>query len=443
LSQPSDIDFDGVCDFQDNDNDNDGFDDLNDSFPLDSFEWADNDNDGVGDNTDDDDDNDGWLDEVEIACKNAGGFGDPKNMLVMPIDNETETGPDGLFGTNDDIILGDGLCNAIDQDDDNDGYNDEEDRFDWNPAEWFDYDEDGIGNNFDDDDDGDNWSDNMENQCQTNPLSEMSIPRDTDDDGQCDYIDNDDDGDGVSDSDDQCPESINIDDINSVGCEKNLAFGLQTLSDTLIGRLGTTSQIFALSIMILCIAYAFRVRPRNNYLNKNSKISMNKNIGNQNEQKAISEDDSPWNRLRFAGELKHATGFSEKYNTLIRRYHQQHIKNGSFSIYEERAILTCLLRHAVTVEEEIRQKEKINWGRDSLDDASALVIVQRIMQEKKKEKRIYSQWGWDKSEIILQAGLIKILNNSSHPESSSHKWEKDQSRVLARLCCNIIDGADL
>ncbi len=45
-------------------------------------------------------------------------------------------------------------------------------------------------------DDNDNWSDEKEIECQTNSLSEMSIPRDTDNDGECDYIDTDDDGDG-------------------------------------------------------------------------------------------------------------------------------------------------------------------------------------------------------------------------------------------------------
>jgi hypothetical protein len=94
----------------------------------------------------------------------------------MPIDNETDVGPDGIFGTDDDTIVGDGLCNAIDPDDDNDGFPDPavytvnavgactscedwEDHFPWDPTEWSDNDMDGIGDNQDPDDDNDGVDD--------------------------------------------------------------------------------------------------------------------------------------------------------------------------------------------------------------------------------------------------------------------------------------------
>ncbi len=52
LSKPIDTDKDGVCNHIDNDDDNDGFSDDDDSFPLDVNEWKDNDKDGIGSNSD-------------------------------------------------------------------------------------------------------------------------------------------------------------------------------------------------------------------------------------------------------------------------------------------------------------------------------------------------------------------------------------------------------
>lgn len=47
-----DFDNDGIPDFQDDDDDNDGYLDVNDAFPLDANEWEDLDQDGIGDNQD-------------------------------------------------------------------------------------------------------------------------------------------------------------------------------------------------------------------------------------------------------------------------------------------------------------------------------------------------------------------------------------------------------
>ena len=86
---------------------------------------VDTDGDGVGNEADTDDDGDGWLDTTEVLCRNAqGGLGDPNNADVMPVDNETDPGADGIYGTDDDdpaTIIGDKVCNALDPDDDNDG----------------------------------------------------------------------------------------------------------------------------------------------------------------------------------------------------------------------------------------------------------------------------------------------------------------------------------
>ena len=164
-SVPADNDMDRDCDITDQDDDNDGVLDIDDAFPMNPAEYRDLDGDGIGDNADNDDDGDDWLDTTEVLCRNAqGGVGDPNNADVMPIDNETDVGPDGEFGTEDDTIVGDGVCNALDPDDDNDGVPDPaiyvldangvcttcedwEDHFPWDPTEQFDGNSDGKGDN--------------------------------------------------------------------------------------------------------------------------------------------------------------------------------------------------------------------------------------------------------------------------------------------------------
>jgi hypothetical protein len=156
FSVPADNDGDNDCDVTDGDDDNDGTIDIDDAFPMDPSEQIDLDGDGIGDNSDQDDDGDGWLDVTEIICANAGGFGDARNANIVPLDNETDVGADEKYGTEDDTIVGDGLCNAIDPDDDNDGYLDPidpnniqpgEDAFQWDPTEQFDNNDDGKGDN--------------------------------------------------------------------------------------------------------------------------------------------------------------------------------------------------------------------------------------------------------------------------------------------------------
>lgn len=57
-----DSDQDGLNDDVDEDDDNDGWADTSDDFPLNPVEWQDTDLDGIGDNGDADDDNDGVFD---------------------------------------------------------------------------------------------------------------------------------------------------------------------------------------------------------------------------------------------------------------------------------------------------------------------------------------------------------------------------------------------
>ena len=144
-----DTDGDGIGNNADWDDDGDWVTDYDDEFPLDGSEWRDLDWDGIGDNTDIDDDGDGWTDTVESDCAAAGGEGDPNNANVIPVDNETDVGLDGIYGTDDDWFVGDGICNALDTDWDNDGTANEYDAFPWDPTEQFDADGDGVGDNAD------------------------------------------------------------------------------------------------------------------------------------------------------------------------------------------------------------------------------------------------------------------------------------------------------
>jgi hypothetical protein len=182
-SVPLDTDSDGICNPLDSDDDNDGYEDLNDSFELDPLEWEDTDNDEIGNNADLDDDGDGFLDNDEIACGS-----DPLDGWNQPSDFDS-----------------DGICDLQDSDDDNDGYDDEIDAFPMDDSEWADTDNNGVGDNSDTDDDGDGYSDNLESSCDSDPLNSFNVPSDLDMDGTCDLMDNDIDGDNYQNDNDAFP----------------------------------------------------------------------------------------------------------------------------------------------------------------------------------------------------------------------------------------------
>ena len=220
-----DTDLDGMPDLVDPDDDNDGYNDTGDEFPLDPTEWVDTDGDGVGDNADPDDDGDSWTDiEESISC----GDSDPLLASSTPLDTDA-----------------DGLCDPMDPDDDNDFIPDVSDAFpldacassdldgdgmpdstdgpcstglvpdpdidgdgvnntgDWNPldpTEWADTDGDGVGDNQDWDDDDDGVPDDLDQY----PL-DPSEWGDADGDGIGDNQDPDDDNDGYPDLVDDFP----------------------------------------------------------------------------------------------------------------------------------------------------------------------------------------------------------------------------------------------
>ena len=168
-----DTDGDELGDNIDPDDDNDGFNDNVDEFPLDATEWLDTDGDGIGNNADTDDDNDGFNDNVD----------------EFPLDVTEWLDTDG-----------DGIGNNADTDDDNDGFNDDVDDFPLDATEWLDTDGDGIGNNADADDDNDGFNDNVDEF----PLDATEW-LDTDGDGIGNNADTDDDNDGIPDNEDSDP----------------------------------------------------------------------------------------------------------------------------------------------------------------------------------------------------------------------------------------------
>ena len=172
-----DTDGDGIIDFYDLDDDNDGVPDDQDDFPRDPTEWRDTDGDGIGDNADIDDDGDGVPDISDQFPRNPYEY----------IDSD-----------------GDGVGDNLDTDDDNDGVPDYQDAFPKDPNEWRDTDGDGIGDNADTDDDGDGVPD-ISDQFPRNPYENQ----DSDGDGIGDNSDTDDDNDGVPDYQDAFPKDPN------------------------------------------------------------------------------------------------------------------------------------------------------------------------------------------------------------------------------------------
>lgn len=101
----------------------------------------------------------------------------------------------------------DGVGDNADIDDDNDGFSDVNDDFPLDPNEWQDNDHDNIGDNEDTDDDNDGVIDEED----AFPL-DRTESRDSDNDGVGDNADSDDDNDGVLDKQDACPHTSLADD---------------------------------------------------------------------------------------------------------------------------------------------------------------------------------------------------------------------------------------
>jgi hypothetical protein len=114
---------------------------VDDPWPLNPLYRYDRNNNTIPDRYEADDledlDADGWSNMDEYLCDT-----DPRNESDMPTDFD-----------------GDSTCDAVDRDDDGDGFIDVEDDMPFNRTEWLDTDGDGIGDNADRDDDGDGVKD--------------------------------------------------------------------------------------------------------------------------------------------------------------------------------------------------------------------------------------------------------------------------------------------
>jgi uncharacterized repeat protein (TIGR01451 family) len=253
-----DPDEDGIPNYLDPDDDNDGFPDAVDAFPFDPTEWQDSDGDGVGDNADafpndpteavdtdgdgignnaDPDDDDDGLSDAEEALlgtdplkpdTDGDGVGDASDAFPLDPSESADSDGDGV-GDNADAFPndptettdsdGDGVGDNADAfptdpaettDSDGDGVGDNGDAFPTDPSETVDTDGDGIGNNADPDDDNDGLLDGFEVANGFDPLLPGEQNADPDGDGLdnlaeqatgTDPLDPDSDGDGVSDGD--------------------------------------------------------------------------------------------------------------------------------------------------------------------------------------------------------------------------------------------------
>ena len=249
-----DGDGDGIGDNSDLDWDNDGIENSLDSCSRGQMNWiptssSDMDNDGCRDSDEDtDDDGDGYTDNYELNCAT-----DPLDSNSVPVDTDQWNNFDGI-------------CDHLDPDDDNDGVDDEGDKFPLDACASEDYDNDGYPDttvenctttltlDLDDDNDGiididdifpldacasedydnDSYPDSIIENCITNLTADL-----------------DDDNDGVNDTSDSCPLSFDM-----------RFFGFDHLPDGESGIFGLMVH-YGLGLMQMADSYDASVTPDN------------------------------------------------------------------------------------------------------------------------------------------------------------------------------------
>lgn len=207
----ADSDRDGIGDNSDPDIDGDGFTNEIDAFPFDPDDHSDRDGDLLGDSVDPDDDNDGYPNVFDEFPFNRRQYIDFDNdgiedfrLPTIPYDTIYDSYEIAQLVNSEEWIAPGTTAYKIDPDSDNDGIPDYFDDLPWNPLDWADIDEDGIGSISDLDDDGDGVADEFD----VFPY-DSTESRDQDDDGLGDNEDFDDDNDGFPDVFDQVPFNRN------------------------------------------------------------------------------------------------------------------------------------------------------------------------------------------------------------------------------------------
>ncbi|MGB0591224.1 MAG: thrombospondin type 3 repeat-containing protein [Myxococcota bacterium] len=227
----ADANDDGIADCLDDDDDGDNVPDEEDNCPFDwNAQQLDTDGDNQGDACDDDDDGDGDLDADDCEPLNSA-----VHVAALEVCNGLDDNCDGATDEGFSDLDDDGEADCLDVDDDGDGVLDTFDNCpNINNGDQLDTDGDDDGDACDNDDDNDGALDvidcgpkddsiyqgaqescnGIDDNC--NGLKDEGFP-DMDFDWIADCVDTDIDGDGFDEEEDNCPEMVNVSQLDTDG----------------------------------------------------------------------------------------------------------------------------------------------------------------------------------------------------------------------------------